>query len=168
MENDLNQPLNTMYLKLLEGEDPDSAELENVLGILRSKKVIIYGAGRSGRMLQELFAKSGITPEFFVDRNFETIREIGKVTVRNPDFLASLGEAQDYVVVVGAGQMHLFELIVSDLDKINRNLARVCGVYLVYLLHYSQCLASTSRGEDQPPLKHCISYHVKPYTCPIF
>ena len=168
MENDLNQPLNTMYLKLLEGEDPDSAELENVLGILRAKKVIIYGAGRSGRMLQELFAKSGITPEFFVDRNFETIREIGKVTVRNPDLLASLGEAQDYVVVVGAGQMHLFELIVSDLDKINRNLARVCGVYLVYLLHYSQCLASTSRGEDQPPLKHCISYHVKPYKCPIF
>lgn len=158
-----------MYFDLLEGKKPDEDTLRHLLQTIQSyNNLIIYGAGRSGTMLARLLAACGIHLSGFVDRNWETLREIDNVVVRSPQSLADVRDTDHLLVIIGAGQSHLVELIEKDLDQINPRISTVSGVSLVYLLHYRKCKHTIECGGQAPSLNHCISYHVKPYKCPIF
>jgi len=169
MVNNLNAILNDLYLKLFDGQAPDPTALADVLTMLRSKQVVIYGAGRTGKLLKQLFVSHGIRLTAFVDRNHTRIDAIDGITVHPPEWLRSVDAQPDMLIVLGAGTVQLSEMIAEDVKQINRDLCEVTvsGVFLVYLLHYQQCSNRAENGE-YPPLKHCISYHVKPYKCPIF
>lgn len=169
MTNNINATLNDLYLKLFDGQAPDPAALENILNCLRSKQVVIYGAGRTGKLLKQLFAKQGIRLAAFIDRNHKNIHDIDDVTVYPPEWLFNVNAQQDMLIVLGAGTVQLSEMIARDLKQINRDFSAIAvsGVFLVYLLHYQQCRDQAEIGE-YAQLKHCISYHVKPYKCPIF
>ncbi|MCB1960197.1 MAG: radical SAM protein [Rhodocyclaceae bacterium] len=165
------QPINTvlgqMYAGLLDSRDPDPAALDAIIDTLRQREIIIYGAGRTGRMLKDLFGALGVTVAAFVDRNHARIGQIDGIAVERPGYLTAQNGRPEPMVVLGAGTMQLTELIEADILKLAPNLERANGVFLVYLLHYQSCKAKAEHGE-YPPLKHCISYHVKPYKCPIF
>lgn len=163
----INTVLGKMYAGLLESTDPDPAELDAVIDTLRGREIVIYGAGRTGKMLKQLFDSLAIAVSAFVDRNHARIAPIDGIAVQRPGWLTAQDYRAEPMVVLGAGTMQLTELIEADIVKLAPNLERANGVFLVYLLHYQSCKAKAEHGE-YPPLKHCISYHVKPYKCPIF
>lgn len=169
MANNTNAMLNALYLKLFDGQAPDPDALQDILNRLRSNQVVIYGAGRTGRLLKQLLASQGIRLSAFVDRNQKNIHDIDGVAVYPPEWLFTVDARQDTSIILGAGTLQLAEMIAEDLKRIDPDLSAdaVNGVFLVYLLQYQQCNGHSQQGE-YVPLKHCISYHVKPYKCPVF
>ncbi|WP_227816948.1 radical SAM protein [Nitrogeniibacter aestuarii] len=163
----INDTLARMYAGLLDSKDPDPSELDALIEAIRAREVIIYGAGRSGRMLKSLFDGLNVPVSAFVDRQHAKIGQIDGVDVQRPGWLSLKDGRPEPLVVLGAGTMQLTELIEADITRLAPSLERANGVFLVYLLHYQSCKAKAEHGE-YPPLKHCISYHVKPYKCPIF
>jgi hypothetical protein len=155
-----------MYAELLEGREPDTAQLESILNGIRHRRIIIYGAGRYGTMLARLFMHCGVSQFGVVDRNWEAIRTVEGREVRSPQSLADIDE-RNCVVIIGTGQTELLDLIASDLSSINPRLNRISGLPLVYLLHYKRCREGAA-NDAAPSIRECVSYHVRPYKCPIF
>ena len=152
----------------MRGNAPSDEAVLDIVETLRSRKIVIYGAGHVGRMFRKILLELRIPLIAYVDRRAAQLSAIDDIPVHEPGFMKTLaGGEDDYAVVVAAGTMQLLELIQEDMDKLRSPIPSMNGLYLVYLLQFHLCSLRRARGQD-PDILQCTTYHVKPYKCPIF
>ena len=78
--------------------------LETFTGLVKGKRLYIYGAGKRGRMWHRCLTHRGFTISGFID-----MRETGDNIVR-PDFLKSLPSLEDIFVCIATIDMHVKEI----------------------------------------------------------
>lgn len=130
-------------LKDFESSDFDLEKIEksseNILEILKSKKLAIYPAGVNGQLIQKTLQENGIKTEFFIDRAFESLKEINNIKVFETEKLKELSD--DYFVIISANLQTQFEVFNNIIQELNPNANAVYGEYLNRLLKSPNCLA---------------------------
>ena len=163
----INDTASEIYDDLITGKEPDPALSDKIINFLKSKRIIIYGAGRSGKMLRNSFGENGISINNYVDRNFEQIGPVEGIPVLAPSSIKEHDASDDVVLIIAAGTMQLAKLIEEDIRKLHCRIPTVNGLLLVYIFQYLLCKSRQARG-IAPHISECTSYHVKPYKCPLF
>jgi hypothetical protein len=163
----LDLGLNAQYPSLLAGIIPDCNVADRTVQFLQSQPILIYGAGRAGKVLFRLFTYFGIQTQALVDKRHHPIGSIDGVPVKTPQYLREIDLQTNPLIVLGAGGMQLAEMIAQDLAGLNCSLDYINGVYLTFILQFQEC-SLRAKNKEYPDVAQCASYHGKPHKCPIF
>jgi len=155
------------YVSCIDGAKA-SAGICEFCSLVADKKLIIYGAGVTGKQLLDFFNAWGIKPFGLVDKNYKRIEPTHGIDVCAPDWLKTLEAAHDYVVITAANNMQISNYIQYDYQRLG-----ISGMTLVdgYLLHrVLQSLICVKKLENEGNLDvfDCTACSRQNFDCLIF
>ncbi|HYF75281.1 MAG TPA: radical SAM protein [Candidatus Nitrosocosmicus sp.] len=145
-----------MMVELLDSiKRGEAIDLTLLLRELRSKRVVIYGAGKTSQKLLELFGHYGILVDFFWDRGAEHIGKVNQISVLLPDFrIFGDEEKKDTLVIANAGLERTVNSIVLDLKSSGfPNI--INGRKLIDILSYTCCISKIEKSDFSQDLRDC-------------
>jgi hypothetical protein len=150
---------------ILTDNDESLLALDGFNAAFEHKTAILYGYGLLGRSLGLVFKKLGI--EYLaVDRNAEAICSQTGFDVRAPQFLKTIPNPEEYVLIASVNRLK-----VASVRKDHSDLAvpfpiPVNGHELHITLQSALCTAKRHRGEELI-LKDCYECSILDNTCPV-
>lgn len=155
-------------LKDFESSDFDLEKIEksseDILEILKSKKLVIYPAGVNGQLIQKTLLENNIKIDFFVDRAFDNLKEINNIKVLETEKLKELTD--DYFVIISANLQSQFEFFKEVANKLNSKINIIDGKNLSRLLKTPKCIKKLNE-KAVFDLGECESCGFERKYCPI-
>ncbi|MCM1302703.1 MAG: radical SAM protein [Lachnospiraceae bacterium] len=152
-------------------KDQEKGEIsEKIRNALQGKKIVIYGAGATGKALADVFAQLNIKIAFYVDRKSGDIKEINGIPVFGVEKLQQHNEKNILVIVSIDTQLFL-----EFQDEIERNINKFCpqsvvipyGRDLILALRYGICRDRFLSGHEFE-IVECINCGAENRRCEIF
>lgn len=109
-----------------------------ILSILKTKKLIIYPAGINGQLTQKTLLENGIKIEYFVDRAFDSLKNINGSPVFDTVKLKDVTD--EYFVIIAANLQTQFEFFNQVVQELNPKANIIYGEYLNRLLKAPNCI----------------------------
>ncbi len=131
---------------------------------LRQKKLVIYGAGASGRLLAGTLDSHALRVEFFVDRAAAQIGRVHGIPVYDPRRLSEL--SSDYLVIVAVNLRSQYETLCAAVRDHNGNLPVLEGLAVNRLLRYRACSERLLSNEPYD-LIECENCGFERHECPL-
>lgn len=143
---------------------------EKIKKILGQKKIIVYGAGASGKVLASICEQLHIKIEIFVDRNYQDIQYINEIKVLPINELDYYKD-DDILIIISIDS----ELFLEFKDEIEHNINTYCskakviiyGRDLILALKYDICRTKFLLGHKFN-LVDCINCGAESRGCEIF
>lgn len=143
---------------------------EEIASLLKKEKIVIYGAGAAGKVLQDVLNRLSVPVAFFVDRKYEDIGELNGISVFPPMHLQSIAD-ENAVIIISIDP----KLFLEFQDEINDNIMRFApearvipnGRELVLALRCDMCERRLQRGEAFS-IVDCINCGAESRGCSIF
>jgi organic radical activating enzyme len=135
--------------------DGIGALVDEIRQELLGRRVVIYPAGQSGRMLRKTLAEHGIPVERFIDRAAVPGSEVDDLPVSPPSRLADCPEGT--LVLVSANLDTLVDRLLEAVRGFNDRAETASGFHLNRLLKYPACRARLDSGApfDLIECEHC-------------
>ena len=147
---DINSAIPELYEDLMRGNAPSDEAVLDIVETLRSRKIVIYGAGHVGRMFRKILLELRIPLIAYVDRRAAQLSAIDDIPVHEPGFMKTLaGGEDDYAVVVAAGTMQLLECIQEDMDKLRSPIPSMNGLILYTCFSSISVLCDAREGRTR-------------------
>lgn len=137
---------------------------DEIIEVLKNKKLVIYPAGINGQLLQKTLLEYGINIEFFVDKAYEDIKNIAGINVFSPDKLKEINE--NYTVLITANQKITFEFFDEIVQKMKPATDTVNGRITNQLLRTNLCIKKLNKNE-QFDLLNCEDCGFPANNCPV-
>ena len=126
-----------------------SQGLREFCSLMADKKLIIYGAGVTGKQLADLFDAWRLNLFALVDKNYGRIAPVKGMPVNAPGWLKTLDEHPDYVVISAACNMQISGYIKEDYRRMGiHGLSLVDGYLLHRVLQSLVCVEKLSKDGD--------------------
>jgi len=153
------------YKGILLGMDESLLALDEFKSVFDGKTAILYGYGMLGRNLGSIFTKLGIK-YLAIDRNAETIERKTGFEVRNPSFLETIQNADEYVLFASVNRLKVAS-IREDLAGLSVKFPEPASGHDLHMtLQSALCTAKRYRG-DELILKDCYECSILDNTCPV-
>lgn len=144
MLNKLNDILNDF-----ENSDFDLEKIKkssnDVSENLKSKKLVIYPAGVNGQLIQKTLLECGINVEYFVDRAYESLKNINGVNVLDTPKLKEITD--EYIVIISANLKTQVEFFMQTASELNPKINMIDGKNLNRLLKALGCIKRLNSKE---------------------
>lgn len=108
-----------------------------MLELIKTKKLIIYPAGINGQLIQKTLLENDIKIEYFVDRAFESLKNIKDAPVFDISKLKEVND--DYLVIIAANLETQFEFFNKTALELNPDINIIDGKNLNRELKSSKC-----------------------------
>lgn len=143
--------------------------VDNIVDYLKNKKVIIYGAGASGKAIFHCLNEYNIVTACFLDQKAEEIRNICEIDVLLPE---KMGDIHGQIVVINSIDPQLFK---ATIDIVKKNVETYLpdadyvsyGRDLLYLLKRNICKNEIEDGHSLD-IFDCINCGAESRGCQIF
>ncbi len=146
--------------KLKTMEKPTHSDFGRLIGELKKKKIIIYGAGKIGTRVFRFFSRFNIPVCFFWDAKAELIREVESSPVLEPDFeRIAMEDRENYVVIVTIFSENICHIVHDRLNEAGFHNVISDRKFIDSLLYF-ECKKNVAENKFCFDLKTC-------YFCPV-
>lgn len=144
---------------------------ETLIGELKKRKIVIYGAGASGKEIAVTLRNVSVDTEAFVDKKAEEIREAVGIKAYPPAELRRF-QGEGLLVIVAVDP----QIFKNSPKEIEQNISNHCGddceiiSYgrdLLYILRYALCCRKAETG-DRFNIIDCINCGAESRGCELF
>ena len=138
--------------------------IDDFLRICKGKHLVLWGANMHGKTLQKLFGDIGLSIDAFVDRDFDSIKDLNGVEVLSPESLSSLFPKEDTLLIASVNMKNFYS-VEKDLAQIAPDILLGNGFLLHYPLQSAVCLKKVETGNLE--ISHCSCCTKVNQTCPV-
>lgn len=126
-----------------------------LIELLKKRKILIYPAGMNGQLIQSTLKIGNIDVEYFVDRAFESLKNINGVPVKSVDTLKDLDD--QHVVIISTNLKTQYDFFQKQVNDLNKNIQIIDGKNLNRDLRMPICEARLKNNEifDLIKCEHC-------------
>lgn len=130
-------------------------DIDNLIQSLKSKNVVIYGAGRTTKKLKNLLMNYGVGIYAIWDKGANEIKKIEAIPIEEPQYSIIHKNGNEFVFICNAATERTVKSIVKTLKKeLGIGCIIVDGLKLMSVLSVDECLAKL-KNEDEIDLREC-------------